>query len=64
MWQTEIENNADEKVIKYLVGNFADLDDQRQVSQEEALQTMKDLNFDHYVETSAFTGQNVQELFE
>lgn len=26
VWQQEIENNADENVIKYLVGNFADLE--------------------------------------
>jgi GTPase SAR1 family protein len=63
-WQQEIENNADEGIIKYLVGNFADLEDERQVSKEEAEQLVKKLGFHHYVETSAFTGQNVGLLFE
>ena len=48
----------------YLVGNFADDEDHRQVSKEEALALCKELGFHHYIETSAKSGYNVLELFE
>jgi len=32
-WQKEIENNADEDILVYLVGNQADLEDEREISQ-------------------------------
>jgi len=63
-WQKEIENNADADVIKYLVGNFADMEDEREVSPEDAVALMKELDFQHYIETSALTGQNINSLFE
>ena len=31
-WQREIESNAEENIIQYLVGNFADCEDEREVS--------------------------------
>jgi hypothetical protein len=46
------------------VGNFADEEEQREVSKQEALQLVKELGFHHYIETSAFTGLNINELFE
>ena len=36
-WQKEIENNADSDVIKYLVGNFADMEEEREVTADEAV---------------------------
>ena len=63
-WQSEIENNADEDVLIYLVGNFADEEDQRAVQQGEAIALVKELGFHHYIETSAFTGLNINCLFE
>ena len=63
-WQKEIENNAEEGVLLYLVGNFADCEDNRKVTREEALALCKELNFDHYIETSAYTGANINCLFE
>ena len=50
--------------MRYLVGNFADLQDERVVSTEEALKYMKDNDFSHYLETSAKSGQNVNNLFQ
>jgi len=39
-----------------LVGNFADEEDKREVAREEALGLCKELGFDNYIETSAYTG--------
>jgi len=40
-WYQEIEENADEGTLIYLVANFADLDgEDREVSQEQALELM------------------------
>ena len=50
--------------MRYLVGNFADLQDERVVSTEEALKFMKENDFSHYLETSAKSGQNVNDLFQ
>ena len=51
-------------MLVYLVANFADMADQRQVSTEEALDLCKELGFHNYMEVSAFTGVNIEELFE
>ena len=59
----EVRDHTSESIIIYLVGNFADMQDEREVSYEEALNFAREENFGHYVETSAKTGQNVQELF-
>jgi len=47
----------------YLVGNMADLEEQRQVQKEEAEALVKELKFQKYIETSAFTGMNIDEAF-
>ena len=60
----EVRDHTSESIIIYLVGNFADMQDEREVSYEEALNFAREENFGHYVETSAKTGQNVQELFQ
>jgi small GTP-binding protein len=62
-WQKEIENNADQDIIVYLVGNMADLEEQRQVQKEEAEALVQELKFARYIETSAFTGLNIDEAF-
>ena len=63
-WKKEIENNADRDVIVYLVGNRADLEDEREVSQEEGIELMKELELNNHIETSALTGLNIGNLFE
>ena len=63
-WYNEISNNAGKDVLIYLVGNFCDMEDEREVTQERAIELMKKLNFHHYIETSAVTGQNIASLFE
>lgn len=63
-WKKEIENNADQDVLVYLVGNRCDLEDQREITTEEGVALMDDLGLHHHMETSAKTGQNIVELFE
>ena len=55
-WLVEIENHTKEDIIKYLVGNFADMEENRAVSREEALELMKSKGFTNYIETSALSG--------
>ena len=58
-WKKEIENNADRDVLVYLVGNRADLEEEREVSTEDGLEMMRELEANHHLETSARTGQNI-----
>lgn len=63
-WHSELTENADENIIIYLVANFADLEEEREVTTEQAIALMKELGMHHYIETSAQTGQNIVNLFE
>lgn len=66
-WLEEIEENRDqEDMVVYLAGNRVDLaDDQglRQVSPGQAVKLCKEKDMHNFFETSAKTGQNVEELF-
>lgn len=48
----------------YLVGNRADLEDEREVKAEDGLKLMRELELHHHMETSALTGMNIAPLFE
>ena len=63
-WLVEIENHTKEDIIKYLIGNFADMEQDRVVQKEEALKLMKEKGFTNYLETSALTGQNIDNCFQ
>lgn len=63
-WKKEIENNADNEVLIYLVGNRCDLDDEREITAEDGVQLAHELSLDHHIETSAKTGHNIGYLFE
>ena len=47
----------------FLIGNKADLEDSRLVTTESALQLKKDFDFDLFMETSAKSGLNAEQLF-
>ncbi len=47
----------------FLIGNKADLEDSRLVTTESALQLKKDFDFDFFMEASAKSGYNVEQLF-
>ena len=61
-WVEELKNHFDQMPHLYLVGNKADLIDRRLVTVENA-QERADKMGATYFETSAKTGQNVEELF-
>ena len=58
----EVRNNSDKKCVIYLVGNKIDLEDQRQITKEEAEDFAKRENI-KYIETSAVKNMKVTEAF-
>ena len=63
-WMKEIKDNIDVKsIVLLLIGNKCDLEEERKISKEEAIE-MAEQNDMYYYETSARTGQNVNESIE
>ena len=63
MWLNEIKTKGNPEVKIFLIGNKSDLEDKRKVSHEEGEQFFKDNQLDLFLETSAKTGFNAQEVF-
>ena len=61
-WVRNIEGNAPQTVNKVLVGNKCDLSNMRQVSTQQGEQLAREYGMT-FMETSARTGENVQEAF-
>lgn len=61
-WIEEIRANAKEEIPLLLVGNKADLEDQREVYLDEINQFSEEFDL-YYTETSAKTGKNVGDCF-
>ena len=61
-WVRNIEGNAPQTVNKVLVGNKCDLSNIRQVSKQQGQQLAREYDIP-FIETSARTGENVQEAF-
>ena len=55
-WLNEVRDETSARVVIYLIGNLADLEEEREVPFEEALEFARNEQFSHYVETSAKTG--------
>jgi GTPase SAR1 family protein len=62
-WVNELKNNANPDIKIFLIGNKADLENEREVTTAEAEKLKNDYEFDLFMETSAKTGFNAQELF-
>ena len=63
-WLLEVNNSCDTKdLIIFLVGNKADLEDEREVSRERMQAFAKENDIIYITETSAKNGQNVERLF-
>ncbi|MBD3338690.1 MAG: GTP-binding protein, partial [Candidatus Lokiarchaeota archaeon] len=62
-WYFEIKKDASPDIILILVGNKTDLKDSRTVSTTEAEELAKELGVS-YIETSAITGENINDAFK
>ncbi|KAJ4846406.1 Ras- protein rhn1 [Turnera subulata] len=61
-WVLELQRQGNPKLIMFLVGNKADVEEKRKVAYEDGEQYAKENGLD-FLETSAKTAQNVNELF-
>ena len=62
-WLKDIKTNSSPDVKIFLVGNKSDLEEERTVTNEEAQKLCDDLDFDYFIESSAKTGFNIENIF-
>lgn len=62
-WLKEIKLHASEDARVYLIGNKAELEHDREITQEQALEFAEANGISQCFETSAKTGYNVEEVF-
>ena len=62
-WHREVKQHAAEDVMVYLIGNKAEMEDGREVTFEKAIEWAKANGVSKCFETSAKTGQAVEEVF-
>lgn len=62
-WLADVRELADDNMTICLVGNKCDLESERQVTTEEAQQWAQENGIEHFVETSAKTGDNVVQAY-
>ena len=63
LWLKDLKANSNPDIKVFLIGNKLDLEESRLVPKEKALQFKKDFDLDLFMETSAKSGFNTQELF-
>jgi len=61
-WVRQVQQNAKEDVERMLIGNKCDMEEQRQVAKERGKQLAMEFGMP-FLETSAKTGENVEEAF-
>ena len=61
-WLNDLRSQANPDVRIFLVGNKADLEEERKVSKEEGEKYKEDQNLDLFMETSAKTGYNAKNV--
>ena len=62
-WLKEVKQHASSDIVIYLIGNRCDLEDDREVARERAVEFCEQYSIDKFFETSAKTGNNVEEVF-
>ena len=62
-WLNELRTKSSPDINLFLIGNKADLEEERVVSKEQGLEKKKNLGFDLFMETSTKTGFDPQEIF-
>ena len=63
LWLKDLKSNANPDIKIFLIGNKIDLEESRKIPTEEARKFKEDYDLDLFMETSAKTGTNAQELF-
>ena len=63
IWLKDLKANACPDIKIFLVGNKADLEKERKIQKEKAENFKKNFDLDLFMETSAKTGMNSEELF-
>ena len=64
VWLNEIKIKGNPDVRIFLVGNKNDLEEKREISTEQGKKFSEEQNFIEFIETSAKSGNNIQELFK
>lgn len=62
-WLREINNEASQNALVYLVANKSDMESAREVSRSDCEDFAKANNLNGFFETSAKSGQNVENAF-
>ena len=63
LWIKDLKTNSSPDIKIFLIGNKVDLTEQRVIKKEMAEKIKDDYGLDFFIETSAKTGFNTQELF-
>ena len=63
LWYKELKNNANPNINVFLIGNKIDLEEQRQVTKEDGENYLQQFGFNKFVESSAKSGFNAQNIF-
>ena len=61
-WLNDLKSQASEDVRIFLVGNKADLEEERKIMREQGEKYKLDQHLDYFMETSAKTGQNARNV--
>ena len=62
-WLRDVEQQCSEDVMIFLVGNKQDLESEREVSRESAMRFQRENNIKYWTETSAKSGERIEDLF-
>jgi small GTP-binding protein len=63
LWIKDLKSNSSPDIKIFLIGNKTDLTGERVISKEMANKIKEEYELDYFMETSAKTGFNTQELF-
>lgn len=62
-WLNEIKEQCEESTMIFLMGTKLDLESEREVSRESALRLQREHDIKYWIETSAKSGDNINQLF-
>jgi small GTP-binding protein len=62
-WLKEVRQHGNSDILIYLIGNRSDLEDEREVPREKAVTFCRQYGIEKFFETSAKTGECVEEVF-